>query len=167
MLTPEKLREMLMYDENTGVFRWRVRPTIRSKVRAGDIAGCRDNRRGNVLIKVPGEPLHQAHRLAWLYVYGEWPKQHIDHINGNPSDNRIENLRDVSPQINAQNKRKIMVTNKSSGFLGVTFCKKAQKFQAQITFNKKCFYLGLFDDPKEAHLAYLKAKRKIHEGNTL
>jgi len=107
-----------------------------------------------------------AHRLAWLYENGDWPKQDIDHINGNRSDNRIENLRDVSHQVNCQNKRSIGKQN-TSGFLGVNWRKDRQKWRAVISTRRKQKFLGFFDTAQEAHQAYLIAKRKLHEGSTL
>jgi hypothetical protein len=85
-LTAERLRELLNYDPDTGVFTWRVRPVHSHRV--GDIAGSVRTTRGYRLIGVAGR-VYKAHRLAWLYMMGEWPKDQIDHINRDPSDNRF------------------------------------------------------------------------------
>ena len=99
-------------------------------------------------------------------MYGEMPKQNIDHINGIRDDNRIENLRDVSQKINLQNKRNPNA-NSTSKFLGVCWHKSRNKWQSQIAVNGKDKYLGLFETAELAHEAYLIAKRELHEGCTL
>lgn len=106
-----------------------------------------------------------AHRLAWLYVYGEWPNGDIDHIDGDRLNNRIANLRDVSRRVNLENQRRPKACNKS-GFLGVkTF--RDQRFQARIQVRGVQLHLGTFDTPHEAHAAYVAAKRNLHQGCTL
>lgn len=157
-LTAEQLRMWLHYEPSTGVFTWRIKPNRR--IRVGDVAGtpCR----GRWQIKLGGT-LQRSHRLAWLYMYGEWPKQQIDHINGNPSDNRICNLRDVSSTTNHQNQRRAHKRNKL-GILGVSRSyQKKPGFRARIDH----VHLGTFETPELAHAVYLHAKRSIHDGNTL
>jgi len=105
---------------------------------------------------------HPVHRLAWVIATGEWPKGVIDHINGNPSDNRLCNLRDVSHAENIQNQRQANRANKSSGYLGVTSSRG--RWEARIMTNGKNIYLGRFDTPEEAHQVYLAAKRNLHPG---
>lgn len=105
-----------------------------------------------------------AHRLAWLYVHGEWPSKHLDHLNGNRTDNRIENLRQVSVAENAENTRRPHRDNKS-GYLGV--CKKRGKWLAVIQIKGKYTRIGLFDTPEMAHEAYLAEKRKHHKACTI
>ena len=99
-------------------------------------------------------------------MYGTWPENQIDHINGVRHDNRIDNLRDVLQSTNAQNQRKPSATNKC-GFLGVNFHKCSNRWIAQIHVQGKKKHLGLFDTPKEAHEAYVTAKRELHEGCTI
>lgn len=96
-----RLQELLEYAPETGVFRWRVN---RTSVRAGTMAGRLDSK-GYRQISVDGQR-YGAHRLAWLYMNGEWPKHEIDHVNGDRDDNRIANLRDVVRTINMRNKRR-------------------------------------------------------------
>lgn len=111
-----------------------------------------------------------AHRLAWLYVTGEWPKHEIDHIDGNRLNNKIANLRDVPSFMNKQNERSARTGN-SSGYLGVYKIKGSEKWRAEISFgsraNRKRLQVGNFNSPREAHQAYLEMKRKLHAGNTL
>lgn len=162
-LTAERLRELLDYDPETGVFRWKVRTSNRIKV--GDVAGCARINREYVKIKIVGHKIgFYAHRLAWLYVYGEWPSGDVDHINGKKGDNSISNLRLADRSKNMQN-LKIANKNSRTGLLGVHIDKK--KFGASITLNYKRIYIGNFDTAEEAHQAYLEAKRRLHEGNTL
>lgn len=156
----EELKQVLSYDQDTGKFTWTdkaARVSMRNKK-----AGATDAR-GCVYIKI-NKKSFMAHRLAWLFVYGEFPNGIIDHINGNPSDNRICNLRDVSHAVNLQNQTKPMSNNKN-GYLGVS--PTGNKWQSQITVNKKKLHLGTFEKPELAHAAYLIAKRKFHEGCTL
>lgn len=105
-----------------------------------------------------------AYRVAWLLHYGQWPSGEIDHINGNPADDRIENLRDSSRSMNSENIRTATSRN-VTGFLGVTRHKK--RFYAMIKLKGKAIYLGSFKTPNAAHDAYLAAKRELHMGCTI
>ena len=161
-LSQETLKSELHYDPATGLFtRARAASTFR---KVGEVAGGAD-RNGHIRISI-GNRLYSAHRLAWLYVYGIHPSGAIDHINGNRSDNRIANLRDVTLSVNQQNQRAAQKHN-STGLLGVTFNKARGRFQAQIGLGKDRRYLGLFDTAEAAHAAYVTAKRALHEGCTI
>lgn len=155
-----RLKELLSYDQNTGVFMW---ITFRKSPTKKNIVAGHRHTSGYWRIKIDGD-VRLAHRLAWLYTYGQYPKNQIDHINGVRDDNRVSNLRDVVPSENAQNKRKATVSS-ATGFLGVT--PNGQGFQAQIGLKGSNKYLGLFKTPELAHQAYLIAKRALHTGNTL
>lgn len=157
-LTAERLRKALVYDSNTGVFTWNE---TRRGVRKGSVAGYFPTG-GHVTIRVDGVN-YQAHRLAWLYVNGDWPKEHIDHINGIKSDNRIKNLRDVPSGINSQNMKRGH-TDSKSGMLGVSYKKELGKWVAQICCNGKQHYLGIYETPEIASEAYFKAKKHLHIG---
>ena len=104
------------------------------------------------------------HRLAWLYVYGEWPHQQIDHIDGNKLNNRIENLRDVSPYANNENLHNPKKHN-STGVLGVR--KRGNKYHSRIVVNGIEKHLGTFPTAAIAHQAYIDAKRKYHKHGNL
>lgn len=162
-LTIERLKQVLRYDPETGLFWWRIKTSNRTNLNkpAGSL-----NNDGYVRIKIDGEA-HLAHRLVWFYINEKWPAILIDHINGIRHDNRIENLRDVTNSINQQNQRNSRSNNKSSGLLGVSFNKQAKKYMAHIRIDGKRNYLGLFDNPQEAHAAYLEAKRLNHPGCTI
>lgn len=156
-LTAQRLRELVSYDLETGKFKFIV---SRGSRRSGQETGCvRDNR---VMIGIDGF-IYEANRLAWLWVKGVWPLGLIDHIDGNPSNNSLKNLREASYEINAQNQRSAKINNKV-GLLGVSQVGKANKWQATITIHKKKRYIGVFETPELAHYAYLKAKRELHDG---
>lgn len=155
IVTKELLQKSLDYDANTGVFSWKKnRPGL---AKAGSTAGT-INREGYIQIMLGGK-FHAAHRLAWFFVYNEWPDMQVDHINGIPGDNRIANLRLVTPSENSQNKHKARSDN-SSGFLGAT--PHYGKWKSQISIAGVRHYLGRFYTPEEAHAVYLIAKRKLH-----
>ena len=160
-LTVEQLKDTLDYDAGTGVFMWKIRPS--KAVKAGDVAGCVEKRIGYITVGIGGR-VYKAHRLAWLYVYGSWPKGLIDHINGNKADNRIDNLRDVLADGNSQNVRKPNRRNKS-GFMGVIWFQN--KWRASMSVNGKSKWLGDYSTPEEAHQVYLEAKRKYHAACTI
>ena len=160
MITKDLLHELLDYDQLTGVFRWKKRTSMSIKV--GDIAG-KTYKVGYRVIKIK-RVLYLAHRLAWLYMKGEWPNEVIDHINGVRDDNRLSNLRSVSRSVNAQNQKKATSANKS-GLLGVS--EKSGKFIARIGINRKQIKIGCYNSPSEAHQAYLNKKRESHEGCTI
>jgi len=155
-LSRAELLRILSYDGETGLFHWMERRS--SNAPAGSVAGS--NVRGYTNISVAGAKV-RAHRLAWLYVYGEWPKGFIDHINGVRNDNRIENLRLVNFSENMQNQRKVRADSKT-GLMGVQWNKRKSVFIARIKFNGKCHYLGQFPSKEAAAAAYLQAKREVH-----
>ena len=153
-LAAERLRELLEYFPETGIFRWRVSPARNVKV--GDIAGCL-NGKGYLQIKIDGK-LHSAHRLAWLYTHGTWPADQIDHINRDRSDNRILNLREATPAENGRNMSK--ASNNTSGYPGVYWRKARQKWQAQITHLGERIHLGYFTEKSDAIAARQAAEIK-------
>lgn len=155
MVTQDELKEILDYDPETGIFRWK---SPRQKIKVGDVAGTL-NHNGYRFIKINGK-LYLEHRLAWLYVYGEWPKDMIDHVNGTRDDNRIENLREATRSENKWNQTK-PITN-TSGYKGACWHKASQKWDARIAINNKRKHLGLFDSPEEAYEAYCKAAKELH-----
>ena len=159
-VTAENIRELLSYSQATGIFIWQSRPA--KAVHVGDVAGS-VNKFGYITIGIK-KKIYKAHRLAWLYIYGNWPDGLIDHINGNKADNRITNLRVVNETGNSQNIRRPNRRNKS-GFLGVIWFQN--KWRASITINRKTHRIGDYATPEEAHQAYLGAKRKHHKACTV
>jgi hypothetical protein len=154
-LTQDRLKDLLHYDPATGHFTWKV---SRSGVKHCNGSAGTQNASGYVVIGIDGF-IYPAHRLAWLYVYGEWPKHQIDHINRCKYDNRIANLRDATPSENLHNTG--INSSNTSGLKGVSFHKKSRKWQAFIRNNGRNQYLGVFDTPENASKAYLAAKDKI------
>ena len=159
----QSLRKRLHYNPDTGIFVW-VESNGRRAYK-GSVAGSAGSR-GYISISIDGHK-YKAHRLAWLYTHGAWPKDCIDHINGNTSDNRIVNLRDVDRTTNQQNIRRAKINNIASGFLGVKRMQNTSRWYATIKLHGKSIYLGSHATPEEAHHAYLKAKRKLHQGCTI
>lgn len=149
------------YDQDTGVIALAVNFQGR---KAGTPAGnVRDD--GYIRMGVSGRDF-LAHRVAWLLATGEWPTGQIDHIDGNPSNNKWSNLRDVSPMTNKENQRKAHCQN-STGMLGASFCAAKGKFAAQIFTAGKSIWLGYHDTAEAAHAAYVEAKRLHHQGSTI
>ena len=161
-LTFERARELFDYDPDTGVISWRQRTKSR-RIQGAEAGSLKTS--GYLVVGIDSK-VYLAHRVAWLIVYGSWPNDTIDHINGVRSDNRLENLRDVSRKSNVENQRGPNADNKS-GFLGVRWHKRGKKFYAAIKTNRKCIHLGGYTTPEEAHQAYITAKRQLHAGNTL
>jgi hypothetical protein len=160
IVTQERLKEVLSYDPATGIFRWKK--SLSNKRAVGEIAGV-VSKRGCIVIGVDTKQ-YKAHRLAFLYVRGEWPANKVDHRDGDPTNNAWENLRDVTQRVNTQNFQKARVNSKT-GFLGVSPANNG--FKAQVTINGKTKNLGIYKTPQEAYEVYLGVRRKIYEGNTL
>lgn len=157
-LTRDELKSFLDYDGETGVFTWKSRePKNERTVKiwntrfAGKLAGHLS--RGYIHIRLLGL-LYPAHRLAWLYVYGEHPAGIIDHISHVSTDNRIGNLRDVDAEENAHNRN--MHRNCQTGVQGVRFNERYGQWTAGIWSKGRNYYLGrfrAFDDAVEARKA--------------
>lgn len=157
MLTQSELKALLDYNPDTGIFTWLVRPN--NFVKIGQVAGAL-NGRGYLTIRV-NYVHYPAHRLAFLWMIGTWPKNETDHINGVRTDNRWTNLRDVTKSENIQNLGGPRADN-ASGFIGVHFAKDRGAWRAGIRVNGKHHNLGYFNTPEAAHAAYLKAKHELH-----
>jgi hypothetical protein len=154
-LTAEEFRRLFHYEPETGVF---TRLYSSQGCIAGAPVGSFD-KRGYLRIGLHGFT-YSAHRLAWLYVHGVWPSKYIDHINGDKGDNRITNLRDASPTVNSRNRR-------VADHMGTSKDERTNKWRSSIKVNGKRKHLGMFDDQRAAHEAYVAAKRELHEGCTL
>jgi hypothetical protein len=156
MLTADRAKEV--FSDNGRSLLW-MAPTARRNKR-GQLAGTvRPD--GYMQVCVAGK-LYLAHRVLWLMRTGEWPAGEVDHINGDKTDNSPSNLREVSKSGNMQNIRQAFSSNSSTGLLGVSVEKKTGKFYARICVDGKQKTLGTFDCPKDAHFAYLDAKRRLH-----
>lgn len=159
-ITAEYLRLVLHYDPETGIFTWKVRAA--NSIKVGDVAGCLGSSTGYLQIRVHSRD-YLAHRLAWLYVYGNWPEDQIDHINRIRTDNRIANLREASHKQNLQNASKR--SDNTSGHTGVVWNKQCSKWRAKIRHNYREIHLGLFTDLAEA-IAARKAAEKLYWADT-
>jgi len=157
MITQELVKSLFDYDPNTGVFKRKV--TVSNNAKVGQTLDSK-NSHGYLQAAIKKKSF-KVHRLIWLYVYGEFPKDTIDHINGIRDDNRIENLRACTNKENLQNKK--FFKNNTTGYKGVV--KKGNKFVAQIGFNGKCKHLGYFLKAEDAHKAYCEAGIKYHTHN--
>lgn len=154
-MTQERLKELLAFDAETGTF---TNLVDRGGCKVGSVAGS-VKRHGYVSIELDGKRYY-AHRLAWLYVHGEFPSGYIDHKDGDGLNNRMENLRAATPSDNQCN-RKPDARN-TSGVRGVTWSKAACKWMAQIAKGGRNHYLGLFADIKDAEAAVTKARQELH-----
>ena len=169
-LTQEKLKIKVHFDPNSGIFTKPKKIDKYGRISGGFNIGS-INKVGNGIgkkyqkISVDGKA-YLGHRLAWLYIYGNWPKNQIDHIDGNSLNNSINNLRDVSRIENSQNIRSPSSNNKT-GYLGVFLHKQTGKYRTRIMVNKKIVELGLFKNPEDAHAAYINAKRELHSSCTI
>lgn len=157
----EELVQHLSYSPDTGEFWWLSSGKGRLLDRP---AGCNSSN-GYVRIYLYGR-MHQAHRLAWLYMTGEWPEKMIDHVNGDKLDNRWENLRHVQRFVNGQN-RKRANKNSSSGLLGAHKHGNDRRWTSSISTPNGVKFLGFFESANDAHKAYVLAKRKEHIGCTI
>lgn len=169
-ISVEDLRQLISYNPETGRLTWLSRPLQFCKSE-------RDQKRWNSrcagkFISTPDafgylrfklfNILYKEHRVCWALYYGEWPPQnmHIDHINNNPSDNRIQNLRLATPSENSMNQGK--PRSGTSSFKGVYWNSNAGKWASKIMCEGDYTYLGFFSTEEDAHLAYCQAGRELH-----
>lgn len=155
-LTHARLLELCYYNPRTGVFTSR---TKRYRWPAGRVMGT-VHHSGYRFILVDGV-VYAAHRLAWFYVKGEWPAHDLDHKHRMRDDNRIKMLRPANDSLNAQNRK--LDANNTSGFTGVSWNAKLQKWHAKIGFEKEQIHLGVYKHKRAAACAYRDAKAFFHE----
>jgi len=166
-LTQEHLKELLLYNQETGIFTWKYRSIDMFKNAryykmwndryANTIAG---NKAKSYNVIALHNKQYLSRRLAWLYVYGEFPKEKLDNIDGDLWNDSIKNLRTATLS-DTQNKQKQKINN--TYMMGVSRDKRVEKmpFKAEIMVKNKRIYLGLFKTEQEAHNAYVEAKRQI------
>lgn len=158
--TIQKLRETFSYDPLSGVLVRRfIAGSDTPKKFLGKPAGSL-SKYGYVKVRF-FKKMYQAHRLIWLYVYGELP-EYVDHINGVRSDNRLANLRACRPFENQQNRK---VQKNATGLTGVRLDKRDGTYRSEITFRGQRKHLGTFRAAEDAYSAYLAAKRNLHQFN--
>lgn len=151
-LTQDRLREVLHYDPEIGVFTWTM---PRRGVVVGRDCGRLSKQHGYRDIGID-YVLYRAHRLAFLYMTGCWPVGDVDHINGNKADNRWSNLREATRSQNCSNV-KIVKRRNTSGLLGVTWDKTRNLWRAQIRKDGRKVNLGRFKEREDAALAHDRA----------
>ena len=152
VLTQERLRNILNYNQGTGIF-MRLVDRRGGRWKAGARAGCHDKFHHCRVLRIDGR-CYLEHRVVWLYVHGRWPTLEIDHINGDGTDNRLCNLREATHQQNMRNMKKHK--DNTSGFKGVYFNKKTGKWVTQIAIASRQTYVGSFDTPESAHTEYCR-----------
>lgn len=169
MIDIDTLRTIIRHDPKTGKLYWKERPAhMYRTARAAKLMNARDAgreafttkdkfgyRQGRIFYK-----MYKAHRVIWALHHGRWPDKHIDHINGNPSDNRIVNLREASISENMKNRK----PNKgsSSKYMGVGMHHIRKKWRAYIWIDGKAKHLGLYENEEDAARAYDSAAREYH-----
>ena len=151
-LTQGLVQHLFNYDLETGVLKWRNPPGI--KVKKGAHAGTKAGK--YYRIKIYGKN-YRVHRIIWLYVYGYFPENEIDHIDRNGQNNKINNLREVSRQCNMRNSK--LASNSTSAVKGVSFAKNCFMWKAHITVNKQKYSLGFYSDYIEAVCIRLAAEQ--------
>lgn len=161
-LSADYARSLLAYDPGTGKLVWRVnrmagRHANVVMARAGDEAGYRAPY--GVTVRIDRK-LYAAHRLAWLIVHGSWPAKMLDHVNGDPHDNRLENLREASAAENQRNHKRRR--DNTSGVKGVWFSKQTNKWVAEICVGGVKHSLGHYHTKECAALARWDAAQKLH-----
>ncbi|MEC5643164.1 HNH endonuclease [Citrobacter koseri] len=156
-ITQPELISRLSYDPDSGIFTWKGVLGNRFS-RVGHVAGT-INGRGYIQIGVGGK-LYLAHRLAWLYMTGTWPKLILDHVDGNPLNNRFSNLRDADYSQNMCNKKK--ARKNTSGYRGVVWCGRDKKWVARGAFRRKAYTLGRFENIELAALVAQNFREKYH-----
>jgi hypothetical protein len=147
----KKLQEL--FDYKDGELYWKEKRS--NSIDLSKPAGYIDNQRYRV-IRIKGK-LYQAHRLVWKYHYGKDPKEFIDHIDGNKSNNNMENLREATRQQNSYNRGP--QKNNKLGIKGVR--KYGNKYRATIIINGKNKHLGMFFTIEEARLVREEAEKKL------
>ncbi len=153
MLTLEKLKSILSYCPESGNFVWLIQ---HGRAYPGNIAGSL--RKDGYVTVIIDRKQHKAHRLAWFYMTGDWPKGRLDHEDNCQSNNRWDNLRIATHSQNMANRK--LNKNSGSGYKGVSF--KRGKYRAYINKDGTRHWLGYFDDPEEAHAVYLAKARELH-----
>lgn len=151
------LQLFLDYDPETGIFKWKINASRNAK--EGSIAGC-VNHKGYLQIRINGYT-YRAHRLAWFYVYKEWPPEQIDHKDRDKLNNRVNNLRISNSSLNAYNTDPRR--GNTSGVKGVYFCSNTRKWKSWIWVKGKMMHLGCFSNREEAVKVRKEAETKYLE----
>lgn len=164
-LTQDRLKTLIDYNPESGIFVWISKPNVRAnRIKIGSIAGSNKGN-GYIQIQIDGKN-YLAQRLAFLFVYGQFPRGEVDHIDGCRNNNKLSNLRDVTHAENIQNQLRPSKAS-TTRLMGVSKRKDNGKYSAYIMSYGKRISLGSFSIPEDAHEAYLSAKRTLHPGCTI
>ncbi len=159
----DRLRELLEFDHDTGIVRNRI---TRGPSKRSDIAGHENPSTGYWMIWIEGRHYRRSH-LNWVEHNGCWPTDQIDHINGDRSDDRVENLREATVRENCTNRKR----HRNGNLVGALFNKRQKQWRTQIRYESRILHLGYFDDSEEsqlvAHNAYMMASAAIERGDFL
>lgn len=155
MLTQNKLKELLNYDPETGIFTWKISTSPYIKV--GRVTGTAPTKR-YIQIGI-NRRYYLAHRLAWLWMTGSWPSSDIDHINTDRSDNRFSNLREATNGQNSMNRSALR--NSKTGVKGVSWSRGSKSWKVQVTINKKLHHKS-FKDFDDAVAAAKEMRERLH-----
>jgi hypothetical protein len=165
----ELLQELLDYNKDTGILTWKYRDRRHFKSnRAHSIwntryatkeVGC-PNAHGRLVFSI-NYSLYQVSRIIWKLVYGFDSAVDIDHKDGNPLNNRLDNLREATRSQNNANAK--IRKGVASGYKGVTKERNGGKYSARVECNKKRHRIGSYDTPEEAHAAYCEAADRLHK----
>lgn len=155
-LTQERLKYLLDYNQELGIFTWKIAPS--NFVKVGAFAGS-PNSDGYLQVKIDGNHYYVS-RLVWFYCKGSWPTDKLDHIDQNKINNKLDNLREVTQSENGMNRTK--PSNNTSGYKGVCFDRANKKWKAQIGRRGLQRSLGYFSTKEEASVAYIKAANLLH-----
>jgi len=159
MLTQENLKKLFDYAPDTGYFTRLVKVNYNTDI--GDIAGS-INDAGYLQIRIDGR-IYLCHRLVWLFIYGYFPENSLDHIDRDKTNNRLNNLREVSQTCN--NKNSGNLSNNTSGVKGVSSVGGSKTWKAQITVNRRCLNLGRYGNFEDAVCARLFAEQCLNWEN--
>jgi len=155
-MNQSEAKRLWQYEPETGKLYWRIAP--RKGVSVGAEVRSFDGRYLNVKYK---KKKYSVHRVVWLLMCGVWPPKHMDHLNGDMTDNRFSNLRLATARQNSYNRHK-RPANKT-GYRGVYFAGNGStRYRARIRVNGKLTDLGYYDDPRNAHAAYCFAACELH-----
>lgn len=155
LISQELVKALFEYCPDTGLFTRKI--TTGTKAKAGSIAGSLQDS-GYILLEINGNT-YRAHRIAWLYIYGKFPVEQLDHINRDRADNSIANLRECSSKENSYNTS--VRSDNTTGYKGVSIDKRSGRYRAYITVSGKQKSLGYYSTPEEAAEAYNKAAAEL------
>lgn len=150
----EYINEYLTYDASTGnLYQLKKRP----KIQVGSLAGG-INKKGYRYIQLNGRK-YPSHHIVWFIETNSFPQKQIDHIDGNKTNNKFSNLREVTNKQNTENRGK--QKNNKTGYKGVSFNNRLKKYVAQIQHNNKPIHIGVYQNSYDAHLAYEEKAKEL------